>query len=283
MTVLSQRDPRWADIILGTGKGTIGLYGCTITCLAMIIGTTPDVVNERMKAVGGFANGNLVIWDKIPVAFPGITINRVWSYNNDDVKAHIPNVLVEVPAAPIGGTGSHWVVYIGNQRLNDPWTGRERPTSDFPGATGYCSVSGTWATPQGSSTVSISKEDFERVMRKSTAYDQFCQTEKLDTNSADGAKMISVVDDLRRSLTEKETELQTTRSQRDEAVSKVCPDPSAHTVNPNGNLPEPSTPSESDNSNDTDSSNPQTDDGQTLTPSSTLTSLVNFILKLFRR
>lgn len=144
MTVLGQRDPKWANIKLGFSNTYIKDYGCTITCLAMIIGTTPDVVNDRMKAVNGFAQGNLVIWDKIPAAFPGIQIQRVWSYNNDDVKAHIPNVLVEVPAVPIGGTGSHWVVYIGNQKLNDPWLGKERPTSDFPNPTGYCNVTGRW-------------------------------------------------------------------------------------------------------------------------------------------
>ena len=139
-----QRDPKWGKIKLGFSNTTIEDFGCTISCLGNIIGVTPDVVNERMKSVNGFANGNLVIWDKIPQAFPGITVKRVWSYNNDDVLAHVPNVLVEVPAKPIGGNGSHWVVFIGNKKLNDPWTGKERPTSDFPNPTGYCIVTGTW-------------------------------------------------------------------------------------------------------------------------------------------
>jgi len=102
------------------------------------------VVNDRMKAVGGYANGNLVIWDKIKEAFPGIQIRRVWSYDNADVAANVP-VAVEVPGAPIGGTGKHWVVYIGNKKLNDPWGGTVRPTSDFAGPSGYCVVTGKWA------------------------------------------------------------------------------------------------------------------------------------------
>lgn len=152
MQILSQRDSRWINTKLGTSNTTIGDYGCTITCLAMIIGTTPDVVNERLKAVNGFASGNLLIWAKIEEAFPGIKQRRVWSYNNDDVKPNVGHVLVEVPAKPIGGTGSHWVVYIGNQRIYDPWTGKERPTSDFPNPTGYCVLTGSWqqAQPQQS-------------------------------------------------------------------------------------------------------------------------------------
>lgn len=148
MQILGQRDPSWGGIKLGFSDTYIKDYGCTITCIAMIVGVTPPVVNDRMKAVNGFANGNLVIWAKIEEAFPGIKVKRVWSYDNDDVKANTPNVMVEVPAAPIGGSGSHWVVYLGNKRLNDPWTGTERPTSDFPNATGYCVLTGAWKNPE---------------------------------------------------------------------------------------------------------------------------------------
>lgn len=164
MVVLSQRASQWGLIKLGFSNTYIKDYGCTITCLAMILDTTPDVVNERLKAVNGFASGNLVIWAKIEEAFPGIKINRVWSYNNDDVLAHVPNVLVEVPAAPIGGTGSHWVVYIGNHKLNDPWTGKERPTSDFPNPTGYCTITGRWkpAEPTQPTPVDCTTERNER-------------------------------------------------------------------------------------------------------------------------
>lgn len=146
MTRLSQRDLRWGGMYQGFSNLYIRDYGCTITCLAMIIGTTPDVVNQRLKAVNGFL-GALVIWGKIEEAFPGIKAKRVWSYDNTDVLANVPNVLVEVPAYPIGGTGKHWVVFIGNHRLNDPWTGLERATSDFPNPSGYCVLTGKWNQP----------------------------------------------------------------------------------------------------------------------------------------
>lgn len=160
MQTLGQRDPRWGNLNLGFSNTFIRDYGCTITSLAMIIGTTPDVVNSRLKAVGGFAYGNQVIWDKIAEAFPGITVKRVWSYNNDDVKANVPNVLVEVPAQAIGGSGKHWVVFIGNHNCNDPWTAKTRPVSDFiqyGDPTGYCVLGGKWnqpaPTPPGDDTL----------------------------------------------------------------------------------------------------------------------------------
>lgn len=156
MTILSQRDPRWGNLYLGFSTTYIRDYGCTITCLAMILGTTPDVVNERLKAVKGFS-GNLIIWAKIEEAFPGIKVRRVWAYNNDDVKANVGHVLVEAPATPIGGTGSHWTVYIGNQRLYDPWAGKERPTSDFSNPTGYCVLSGSWIKPKPPTLISSDK------------------------------------------------------------------------------------------------------------------------------
>src|SRR3990167_2077336 len=138
MQPLNQRDPRWARQQLGTSNTTIGSHGCTITCIAMLVDTTPDVVNRELKRVGGFAQGNLVIWSKIPVAFPQlIFIKRVNSYNNDDVKANLP-CLVEVDFDGSPNTfGNHWVVFIGNQRLLDPWVGQNRPTSTYKILKGY--------------------------------------------------------------------------------------------------------------------------------------------------
>lgn len=145
MNIFSQRDTRWKNITLGT-KGTIGEYGCTITCIAMILGTTPDVVNERIKSVNGYADGNLVIWAKLEEAFPGIKIKRVWTYDNADVLANVPNVLVEVDGKPIGGY-RHWVVFIGNKKLIDPWDGLEGPTSEYPDPKSYCVILGKWNKP----------------------------------------------------------------------------------------------------------------------------------------
>jgi len=130
MRTLSQRDDRWKNIKLGTSNVTIGSHGCTITCIAMLADTTPDVVNSRLLSVNGYAEKNLVIWDKIKEALPDMYCQKIgWTYDNSDVSKNLP-CLVEVDGTPIGAP-RHWVVYIGNQKLLDPWTGKEEPTSKY--------------------------------------------------------------------------------------------------------------------------------------------------------
>ena len=104
----------------------------------MLADVTPKYVNERLKAVNGYAYGNLVIWSKIPQALPSLVfVKRVNGYNNADVLANIP-CLVEVDFDGTPRTDDrHWVLFIGNKRLNDPWTGKERPTSSYPILKGY--------------------------------------------------------------------------------------------------------------------------------------------------
>ena len=130
--IVSQRDPKWGSIKLGTSSTTISGYGCTITSLGYLVGMTPDKVNERMNAVGGYANGNLVIWTKVQEAI-GVTCYRYTTYDNAKVVEAITAngaCLAEVDAKAIGGTGKHWVVMIGNKLVEDPWFGAQRPTSN---------------------------------------------------------------------------------------------------------------------------------------------------------
>lgn len=134
MERLNQRDPKWKNIPLGfTNNTSIGSHGCTITCIAMLAGVTPDYVNTRLKAVNGFDKGNLVIWSKIPQALPNLEfIRRVKGYVNADVAANLP-CMVEVDFDGTPNTNDmHWVLFIGNKRMNDPWTGREESTSKYP-------------------------------------------------------------------------------------------------------------------------------------------------------
>lgn len=170
---LSQRDPRWANIKLGTSNTTIGDFGCTITAIASILGTTPDVVNERMKAVNGFASGNLVIWAKIAEAFPGTQVHRVWSYNNEDVAKNVPNVIVEVDGAPIGGA-RHWLRYLGNQKAMDPWDGKTKTTSSYPNPLSYCIIKPPATPPAGDDPmVCDPKSVRDMLVSKATKLDEF--------------------------------------------------------------------------------------------------------------
>lgn len=182
MTPLSQRDKRWGSIKLGFSDTTIADYGCTITALSIILGTTPDVTNERLKAVQGYAQGNLVIWAKLEEAFPGIKIKRVWTYDNEDVKKNVPNVLVEVDGKPIGGY-RHWVVYIGNGKMIDPWDGKEKSTASYPSPVSYCVIGGKWNKPSPQpENMSIPKETFEELVTKATTLDKAGERLNIPTN-----------------------------------------------------------------------------------------------------
>ena len=157
--ILSQRDARWAWKPLGFSTGSIGDFGCLVACLTMLARET-DVskVNDLMKQFGDFANGNynspflgnLVVWGNVQNALKSLKlVERGWSYDNNKVKAWIEKgypVIVQVDAAPIGAPRTdHFVLFIGDQKLVDPWTGRIRPTSDFPILKGFA----LYTTPTG--------------------------------------------------------------------------------------------------------------------------------------
>lgn len=137
---LSQRDPRWSGLTLGESSHTIGFQGCTITCIAMFYGLTPDLVNDLLKKADAYYPENendpfnpqkdLVWWTKLGQAIPGAKfVYKYNQYNNDTVLQNIP-CLVEVNAASIGAS-RHWVLYIGNHQLIDPWDGKIKPTSTY--------------------------------------------------------------------------------------------------------------------------------------------------------
>jgi len=126
MKLFNQRDIKWKDNLMGTG--TLGQLGCTVTCLSMLSEISPDVLNNEIKQVGGYS-GNYIIWEKLDSIKGFDFIKRARIYDNADVFANLP-CLVEVNGAPIGGT-VHWVLYIGNQKCWDPWTGTEKSTSTY--------------------------------------------------------------------------------------------------------------------------------------------------------
>lgn len=142
MKLFNQRDPQWTNVKLGSSEATIGSHGCTITCLGMAGDITPVEVNNRMNSVSGYTNGNLVTWTKVQAAIPWLQFEwRGTSYDNDRVKAAIEKngfCLVEVDGSRIGGT-RHWVLYIGNGQMYDPFYGTQKTTSYYP-AVGYAII-----------------------------------------------------------------------------------------------------------------------------------------------
>lgn len=156
---LSQNDPQWKNEQLGSSDATIGSHGCTITAIAIKFGVTPKFLNERLNAVDGYAPSNknnpydpqknLVIWKKLEEALPGVKFKfRYGTYDegiNQIVKENLPCV-VEVNAAPIGGV-RHWVLYIGNGQLIDPWDGKTKLTTAYE-ALGVAILEGEYIKPQ---------------------------------------------------------------------------------------------------------------------------------------
>jgi len=145
VTPLSQRDPRWKNKYLGFSKLTIGSYGCTLVSLTVLLNYiegknyTPDQVNENLKKVKAFS-GALLYWSRVPLAYPSLKwIKRAYNYNNVEVGWYVYGkklpVLVEVNASSIGAV-RHWVLFIGNRQMCDPWVGKIEPTNKYP-LTGY--------------------------------------------------------------------------------------------------------------------------------------------------
>lgn len=141
----SQRDARWRDKYVGFSRLRFGSYGCTVTALSSFLSyvynekLTPDVVNEKLKAVQAFS-GALLVWYRVPYAFPKMKwIKRAYNYSNTEVAWYVYvkklPVMVEVNAYSIGAA-RHWVLFCGDRKMMDPWTGKFESTSKYP-TTGY--------------------------------------------------------------------------------------------------------------------------------------------------
>lgn len=107
MEILSQRDPRWSGIQLGTGPYTIGQDGCAITSIAMLAGTTPDVVN----ALGDYVNDDEIVWSKVAsdLGLPFGSPQRPC-----------------VAQTFIDGQYMHFFVLNADGTILDPWTGTQQ-------------------------------------------------------------------------------------------------------------------------------------------------------------
>ena len=153
LTLFSQRDPKWANDLMA-GGGKLKDFGCTVTCLSSIstyygLPQTPKTLNKAdiyfTRTINGKKVGtNLVDWVKATKILQAKSYKRVRSYNNAEVAFNVyilrRPVLVEVDAKPIGNPGGrHWVVFVGDRKAFDPWTGTITPTSKW-NAKGYCLI-----------------------------------------------------------------------------------------------------------------------------------------------
>lgn len=174
MKAYSQNDVAWKGEMLGESNTSIGSHGCTITCVAMLAGIDPKEANSRLRNGGGFAaptgspsQKNLILWTKIQACISWLQFEwRGYSYTDDDnpkVAAAIAKnggCLVAVDGTPIGGGSKdgHWVLYIGNQKLIDPWDGKTKPTSSYK-ATGYAIINKVGEPPTSGQDPWIANSD----------------------------------------------------------------------------------------------------------------------------
>jgi hypothetical protein len=138
--MLSQRDPRWRDHKIGATDEIIGMYGCTLTCLAQVLGSRPDTIADKLYQVSGLS-GAYIIWQKLDVAFPDLHfVWRGYAYSQSAVDRTIASqgfCLVEVdfdhnPRS----SGRHWILLTKDGSL-DPWTGGLK---EYPLKTGYAII-----------------------------------------------------------------------------------------------------------------------------------------------
>jgi hypothetical protein len=140
VTTFSQRDPAWAGIHLGTSSSTIGGYGCLITAVASMLSDAgkpynPQTMNAWLILNGGYSNGNLFAFasvDKLGVV--------KYDYNIECATKPAPMTVIEAelkagkfvivkvdfnPATV--ATEEHWVRYLGDGQMFDPWAGDIAP------------------------------------------------------------------------------------------------------------------------------------------------------------
>ena len=151
-----QRDPRWLKAHLGLpsagADSTIGDYGCVITCLAMLANVpigkntvTPLDMNAALVTINGFASGNLIMWSRVPLAFPALKffdfyttpkplIDVDFARIDSRLVKGIP-VIVCVDFSPKAGVQTHYVLivsWIGELKehhyvIHDPWFNETAP------------------------------------------------------------------------------------------------------------------------------------------------------------
>jgi len=138
----SQRDPRWANIRLGSSAYTMGGAGCAVTAAAMVAsvvqpGITPLWLMEWLNVNFGFTGGGLIYWGKVAEAVPGLTFvgYHLWRSVPADLARltlalHAGPQVIQVDFHPdTGALDSHFVTALrlldGGEDVEiiDPWTG----------------------------------------------------------------------------------------------------------------------------------------------------------------
>ncbi len=149
VTPLWQRDPRWANVRLGTSNTTIGSYGCLLTSVTMYANHllsanyTPPEMNEIINGVNGFVQGNLFRFASLWEAFPQIKADKlIRTPLTPAPLAEIDKILADgrpvIVETRINKKTEHWVLIVGKRDgkyvINDPLTGKQISFEDVYGS-----------------------------------------------------------------------------------------------------------------------------------------------------
>lgn len=148
MDILSQLDERWSQKKIGASSLTIGRYGCTITCIAMLSTYfgCPMMPDEIAAHGDWFTPQGLILWNKL--VFPKFKFVYRY-YTRDDmkieemIKGPLTACILEVD------NHSHWVVPqtaipMNDYRIADPWGGREaKAVATYKNITGFSTFEAT--------------------------------------------------------------------------------------------------------------------------------------------
>lgn len=162
MITFSQRDPKWKDEILGTGKLSIGQAGCLVTSVAAMLATwgegiNPYQLNEYLKTHHGYVNGNLFVFSAVN-NLGAVFVRRINCYSipapvkwlKDAINEGL-GVIALVDAKPGSKLDQHWVWLMAlaenSGHIMDSW---QLPGNELTGlgqylATGWTPARGIFA------------------------------------------------------------------------------------------------------------------------------------------
>lgn len=119
---LSQKDEKWRGKHLGTSNVTLGTSSCLLVCATVICrfygkDIWPDQLNDRMKEVGGYWDGNMWIWTKLSEIYPDISHKKTINCYNDpaqlnEIRRRIDEGHPVIVMTFVGGI-THYVVIFG--------------------------------------------------------------------------------------------------------------------------------------------------------------------------
>jgi len=150
MTFYSQQNSAYKNILMGYTSRKIGNEGCTISCLGMVSDKNPEEVNRLMTTRGGYYYDpvakiwtNLVYWEPACAALGNLRfIRRDRFYDNNRALEAIKKYGFALAEVDFDGnlktSGKHWIVLLGNKKMNDPWSTSKHPepTSKYKEFTG---------------------------------------------------------------------------------------------------------------------------------------------------